>query len=215
MANLSSIVMSTCKGEAHPHDNGTLPDSADPSLMLQRLSAGFAAVKSWLETFFDPTKLPLAAYAEISMAVSTQFAQCTVALFRLSTFEAPGIPWDRRRVQQELDLAQAAKSWAKMWDGVPAAAGLDLAGYNNNPWAFTVRAMNAIAYWWEASIWPKIDAETSVTRPPDFRTADTGTSGMGFMPFPTGDFEAMDFTDDSWMREVMSAPYAFWDQNPG
>jgi hypothetical protein len=55
-------------------------------------------------------------------------AHCLVALFRLSTFESPDVPWDRQLVRQELDLGAMAQCMADRWGAVPEAAGLDISG---------------------------------------------------------------------------------------
>ena len=60
------------------------------------------------------------------MAILTQMAHCLVALYRLSTFESPDIPWDRQRVRQELDLGDIIKLIADRWEQVPAAAGIEM-----------------------------------------------------------------------------------------
>lgn len=88
------------------------------------------------------------------MAILTQMAHCLGALFSLSTFESPDVPWDRQRVRQELDLGEMVKLMLGRWKGVPAAPGLDTGGMGEKGedlWTLTKRSMG-IGNWWETKV---------------------------------------------------------------
>lgn len=145
------------------------------------------------------------------MEIFAQMSHCIVALFRISTFEAPGVPWDRQRVREELDLAEVLKIWTQRWEAVPAAAGLDTSDMTNKDddiWASTMTRLVAIRSWWEMKLQGMIAADSERDRRigmGENGSADGfGTSGQQ-QQMEALDFGAlnMDFMDDAWMRDIL------------
>lgn len=123
------ILNATLTIHEHSLGNTSKPTSSDPAAQLQRIEnlwTCLTAVQSWFNTFFCPESFPLSSYTHFSMATLTQMGHCLVGLFRLSTFEAPDIPWDRRRVRQEMDLGDIIKHIVESWEQLPIVAGIEI-----------------------------------------------------------------------------------------
>ena len=134
-----------------------------------------------------------------------------VALFRLSTFESPEVPWDRQVVLRELNFGEVMRTWAKRWEKVAELAGLDIdpADQNENPWHNTGKALMVIINWWEVMIAPKLVVDTYKTQthgivadPPD-----DIIRGPEHPPVEPIDFSAMnlDGLDDIWTRDILES----------
>jgi hypothetical protein len=139
-----------------------------------------------------------------------------VALFRLSTFETPGIPWDRQRVIAELNFGELIRTWAERWEGVPNAAGLDINKEGENeesPWCYTRKLLLVILNWWEVKIAPKIAADTrkSGGQGTEENTAMDTTKTPGQQPMEM-DFAVanLDLLDDVWMKDILGGGYEFF-----
>lgn len=153
------------------------------------------------------------------MAVFTQAAHCMVALFRLTTFEAPGIPWDRQKVVREFDFGQLMKTWMDRWEGIPAAAGLDTdmsSETEDGPWVHTRKLLQGIVNWFEAKIKPMLEKETRMAQGEDQPLANGAPSMNGFeateQQMEGIDFASvnLDFLDDEWTRHVLGSGYEFF-----
>jgi hypothetical protein len=203
----------------HEHSLNTVRSRnalADPLPNLRRvesLSACLVAVKSWFQTFFSLETVPLSCYPCISMALFTGMAHCLVALFRLSTFEAPGIPWDRQQVKEELDFREVLKLWSDRWEKVPAAAGLEVLmtdGAEDNMWFYTREKLSALTHWF--------DSKTAAMAAEAERQHGQGLES-GILNGPTNparhptdiDFGMLTFDpfDDAWMRDMISGGFDF------
>ena len=195
-------------------------DAFNPTAIVQRtenLWTCLTATRSFFNLIFSLNSFPVSCYPQMSMAIFSQLAHCMVALFRLSTFECPGVQWDRQRVRQELDLREILRLWQERWQMVPAAAGLDAdltSDKDEGPWVYTHRTLLVIGKWWEARVACMIAAE---------RQSDAGQgvegngTAEGFGMPQQHQIEAMDFTamnldgwDDTWMRDMLGGGYDYF-----
>ncbi|KAF2103661.1 hypothetical protein NA57DRAFT_50533 [Rhizodiscina lignyota] len=203
------------------HEHSLIPSkqtSLDPGATtdrIQNLHSCFSAVKTWFTVFFTLDEFPLSCYPYISMITHSQAAHCMVALFRLTTFESPGIPWDRQRVRREFDFGQVIRTWLERWEGAPAAAGLDASVWSNvdgPPWAATRKYLSAIINWWEAKIAPRLVTEVNGMRVQDDTASIVRTmytDGSQLEPVEHAD-QNLEFLDDEWMRDVLGPGYDFF-----
>jgi hypothetical protein len=212
----------------HEHSLSATPKSAssDPAAQLQRiesLGSCLTTVKSWFNTFFCLDTFPLSCYPHVSMAYFTQMAHCLVALYRLSTFESPDIPWDRQRVRQELDLGDIFKLMADRWEQVPPAAGIEMgfrrAGergddqWSGDPWSHTRKRVLGIGNWWEAKVatMAAADAERESGPGAEENRAVNRFGAPGQQQMEALEFGAMnmDTLDDIWIRDLLGGGYEF------
>lgn len=195
-------------------------DSLDPTAQLQRIEYLWIClntVKAWFNTFWDLGLFPLSAYPHMSMVMFTQAAHCMVALFRLTTFEAPGVHWDRQKVLKDFDFGQLMKTWMDRWEGIPAAAGLDVdisSETEESPWVHTRKMIMGIVNWWEAKIKPMLEKDARMAPEVDqhLSNGNEGLNGFDTDQQMEGiDFPAvnLDFLDDEWMRHALGSGYEF------
>jgi hypothetical protein len=171
----------------------------------------FAATKSWHAIFFNEDIFPLSSFPHVSMAIHIQTGHVMVALFRLTTFESPGVDWNRHRVLEELHFGEFTKTWVRKWEGVPAAAGLETTmacGSDDGPWCCTAKAVTAISQWWDAKVAPKLAAEAGSQNSQGNGSANTISIPDQQQAEPLG-FGMMDvdFTDDAWMRDFLGGGF--------
>jgi hypothetical protein len=161
------------------------------------------------------------------MAFMAQMAHFLVALYRLSTFECPGVSWDRQLVRQEVDLGVMINLLTEKWGQVPAAAGIDTTGPGvHNIWMLTNRMLGKIAHWWEmkvvapaAAAAAAADAESrlggqNLTIGHENSGGNEGLHGFGAqgqLPMQDIDFGAtnMDLLDDVWMRDLLAGDFPY------
>ncbi|KFY36890.1 hypothetical protein V494_04944 [Pseudogymnoascus sp. VKM F-4513 (FW-928)] len=215
----------------HEHCLGTCsskPSPPDPSKTLQlskSLWTCLEATKSWFALFVSADILPLSSYAEMPMALMAQMAHFIVALYRLSTFECPGVSWDRQLVRQEVDLGVMINVLTEKWGNVPAAAGLDTSGPGvYNIWLLTNRMLGKVASWWEMKVVAPAAAAAAAAADAESRQNLTmghdnsggndglqGFSAQGQIPMQDIDFGAanMDLLDDVWMRDLLAGDFPY------
>jgi hypothetical protein len=154
------------------------------------------------------------------MPIFNQLAHCLIVLFRLSTFESPGVHWDRKRVRQELDLGETVKLMASRWEEVATAAGLnegrmeDILGLahdpDHGPWAYTRKKLLVVAHFWEMKLASIIQSEDG--RPTTADNSHFGFVGSDQQQIEQMDFSNMDFLNDIWMGDYsgfeLSGSYA-------
>ncbi|TAQ89078.1 hypothetical protein B7494_g2583 [Chlorociboria aeruginascens] len=167
-----------------------------PTHQLQRIAnlwTCFNSVKSSFDILLNTESMPAASFAHQSMLVLTHTSHCIAGLFRLSTFESPGILWDRREIRQQLNLGDLVQTLAEKWAQIPAAIGIERgplemlphgvdqwnSPYNGDPWAYTLKKFHGIRVWWEGKLAAMQAAE-----------AENETSLTTEM-----------FGDDAWMRD--------------
>ncbi|OBT70315.1 hypothetical protein VE03_00317 [Pseudogymnoascus sp. 23342-1-I1] len=217
----------------HEHCLGTCsskPGPPDPSKTLQLAKSLWIcldATKSWFTLFVSADILPLSSYAEMPMALMAQMAHFLVALYRLSTFERPGVSWDRQLVRQEVDLGVMISLLTEKWGGVPAAAGIDTSGPGiHNIWMLTNRMLGKIASWWEMKVVAPAAAAAAAAADAERRCGQDLTIGhentggneglqgfgaQGQLPMQDIDFGAtnMDLWDDVWMRDLLAGDFPY------
>lgn len=206
----------------HEHSLSATPKSTspDPTIQLQRIESLWNclnAVKSWFETFFCLEKSFALSYVHYSMAMVTQMGHNLMALFRLSTLEAPDIAWDCQRLRRELDLGEIVKRIIDSWEQVPQAVGIDMksiresqsgdAQARNRPCYYAIRVLYVVRSCWETKVaaMAAADAEHNGASGVgnDGIMNEFGTSGL--QQADTWDFGAMnmDMLDDAWMRDIL------------
>ncbi|OBT72654.1 hypothetical protein VF21_08578 [Pseudogymnoascus sp. 05NY08] len=217
----------------HEHCLGTCSTKAsppDPSKTLQLAKSLWIcldATKSWFALFVSAEIVPLSSYAEMPMALMAQMAHFLVALYRLSTFECPGVSWDRQLVREEVDLGVMINLLTEKWGRVPAAAGIDTTGPGlHNIWMLTNRMLGKIAHWWEmkvvapaAAATAAADAENrlggqNLTIGHENSGGNEGIHGFGAqgqLPMQDIDFGTtnMDLLDDVWMRDLLAGDFPY------
>ncbi|KFY10185.1 hypothetical protein V491_07780 [Pseudogymnoascus sp. VKM F-3775] len=215
--------LGTCSAKTVP------PDPSKTLQLAKSLWTCLEATKSWFTLFVSADILPLSSYAEMPMALMSQMAHFIVALYRLSTFECPGVSWDRQLVREEVDLGVMISILTEKWGGVPAAAGLDTSGPGvHNVWMLTNRMLGKVASWWEmkvvapaaaAAAAAAADAEnrlggqdlTTVHGNAGGNEGLNGFGAQGQLPMQDIDFGAtnMDLWDDIWMRDLLAGDFPY------
>lgn len=149
------------------------------------------------------------------MAILTQMGHFLVALFRLSTFEAPDIPWDRQRVRHEIDLGDTIKHIVESWEQVPEVAGMDATprlGERGDgqlwegSWVHAMKGLLLVKSCWEAKVaaMTATDAERGGGLGPEDDGAANGLGIPGLQQMDDLEFGAMnlDMLDDTWVRDM-------------
>lgn len=215
--------LGTCSAKTVP------PDPSKTLQLAKSLWTCLEATKSWFTLFVSADILPLSSYAEMPMSLMSQMAHFIVALYRLSTFESPGVSWDRQLVREEVDLGVMISILTEKWGGVPAAAGLDTSGPGvHNVWMLTNRMLGKVASWWEMKVVaPAAAAAASAAADAESRlggqdlTIGHGNAGgnealhgfgaQGQLPMQDIDFGAtnIDLLDDIWMRDLLAGDFPY------
>lgn len=172
-----------------------LSKTLDPAFdRLESLWAALQAVKNWFNLFLS---IPPARYVGVPMGVCAQFAHFLVALSRLSTFEHPH--WDLKLVKETCSLSIILDRVIDKFARVQADANL---GYNSQEdsdfFSSNVRRITAIKQWWDA----KLAAEQSATTEPLATTDEPSNVSTATDPMLAG--PPIDFSDDMWLKEILS-----------
>lgn len=154
---------------------------------LDYLYASLDAIKNWFNVFLA---LKPAEYFGASMAVYTQLAHCTIALYRLSTFENPD--WDLGFVRQTSNLSLILDQVVRKMTLVKGAMGLDVRTLEDKDiFSVNSRTMNGLKTWWDS----KLAAENTLEPAQRDET-------MGEVP--------IDFLDDAWLQDLFgTGQYGF------
>jgi hypothetical protein len=152
--------------------------SADSNQRLKSLYACLNAASSWVLIFLT---IQPAHYVGLPTTTFAQFVHLFVSIYRLATFEDPS--WDRRLVQETLDVSMFLETTERNFLLVKEAAGLDRDGSGDVD-IFSVFAARVRVFqmWWAAT---NVDAAG-------------GASGREEM----ADLN-MEFLDDEWLRDVV------------
>lgn len=162
---------------------------------LEFLWAALQAVKRWFDLFLCVSP---ANYVGVSMNVFAQFAHCLVALSRLSSFEHPH--WDVKLARETCSFSTILDQVIDRFANVKAAANLD-GGIRDDVDIFSsnARRITAIKTWWNAKL---ATEQANSTEPVATAAADPGDDTAVTDPMLTG--PPIDFSDDSWLRDIMS-----------
>lgn len=204
--------LGTCSAKTAP------PDPSKTLQLAKSLWTCLDATKSWFALFVSADILPLSSYAEMPMAFMAQMAHFIVALYRLSTFECPGVSWDRQLVRQEIDLGVMINVLTEKWGRVPAAAGLDTSGPGvHNIWRLTNRMLKKVGSWWEikvvapaAAAAAAADAESGCGQDLTMGHGNSGgDEGLQGFDIDFGATNNMDLLDDVWMRDLLAGDFPY------
>ncbi len=155
---------------------------------LDSLWASLQATKNWFDLFLQT---PPADYVAITFALYSQFAHCIVALSRLSTYEHPD--WDIKLARESCNLSSILDEITDRFLRVKVEAGLDA----NHPvdtdiFSSNARRLGAIKQWWDTKLAAEqlADAENQLE---ESTTHDPMLSGP-----------PIDFSDDGWLRDILT-----------
>ena len=172
-----------------------LSKALDPGFQrLESLWAALQAIKSWYELFF---RFSPATYVGVSMGVYAQFAHCLVALSRLSSFEHPD--WDLKLARETCNLSTILDQIIDRFARVKVEANLDCSNREDiDVFSSNSRRVTAIKQWWNA----KLAAEQSTSTETAASASDQVDENIAADPMLTG--PPIDFSDDSWLRDILS-----------
>lgn len=178
------------------------------------------SVKVWFNTFLSLEHFPLSSYSYISVSIVSQMAHCFVALYRLNTFQTPGIRWDRRRVREELDFGDIIKLIADRWEQSHPSICIESRPVSGSDHCSpTQNRLLGIGHWWDAQVaamtaadlaGPSVSMGTEVSD-----GAAAVNSGFGASMGQTRlEGINMDMWDDTWIKDLFAGGNEFnWDSN--
>jgi len=151
-----------------------------------------------------------------STAILTQTCHCLIALFRLSIFEAPDIPWDCQRVRQEIDLGDVVKIIVARLEQVPQVAGIEMSpqlvgesGELEGTWFYAMKGLLMVKGCWEAKVAAITAADVGrEDESPSEDNMHLNVNENGVVEpqqIDALDFGAMniDMLDDTWIRDIL------------
>ena len=155
---------------------------------LDSLWASLQATKNWFDLFLQ---IPPAEYVAIPFALYSQFAHCIVALSRLSTYEHPD--WNFKLARNSCSMSSILDDIIDRFLRVKSEARLE----PNNPvdtdiFSSNARRLGAIKQWWET----KLAAEELASAENQLEESTTHDPMLSGPP--------IDFSDDGWLRDLMS-----------
>ena len=152
--------------------------SADSNQRLKSLYACLNAASSWVLIFLT---IPPAQYVGLPTTTFAQFVHLFVSIYHLATFEDPS--WDRRLVQETVDVAMFLETTERNLLQVKEAAGLDRDGSDDVD-IFSVFAARVRVFkmWWAAT---------------NFDAAAGTLEGEEMVDLN------MEFLDDEWLRDML------------
>jgi hypothetical protein len=113
--------------------------------------------------------------------VFAQFFHLFVSIYRLATFEDPS--WDRRLVQETIDVSMLLETMERNLLLVKDAAGLDKDGSQNiNIFSVFANRVRVFKMWWAAT---NVDTATGILEGEEMVDVN------------------MEFPDDEWWRDVL------------
>ncbi|KAL5348077.1 hypothetical protein ACLOAV_006557 [Pseudogymnoascus australis] len=187
------------------------PPFPDPAALIQRLEslwATFTAVKSWFGVFLSLDAFPLTRYPHLSIATLTQLGHCLAALYRLTSFESPGVSWCGGRVRAELDIGDVTRLLAERWDTVSRVDG---GGEGLDPWPHATKRALGIGSWWEgkvARLGPRdTDGGSSSGEKVSEAVGSTGVPEQQQIELLGFDAVDIDILDDPWMMDLLGGGY--------
>lgn len=145
----------------------------------------------WFELFL--TLSPMT-FLGLPMSVNSQLAHCLVALSRLSSFNHP--EWDLKLVRQTVNFSDIIEKVADKFTQSKIALNLNPTN-QEEPHSFfeAIRRLHSIKDWWKA----KLAAEESSGQ--EKAAVDQMFAGV-----------PMDFSDDAWLRDMLSLDNFQFDQ---
>ena len=197
------------------HEQWLLPSPItsilDQTQSMEGLWACFSAVKSFFEFMFFLDTFPLSTYVFLSIGVYSQLGHCLVALFRLSTFESPHIPWDCQRIVTELDLGDIASKWVDVYNAAPIAAGIDNTGAEacQSQWDYgKMIVLTTVLKCLDSKVRPSIMGSSNPSTEHDASQRETMAGLFNSCVIDFGDMD-FGFEDEEWLKEIMSSDFDF------
>jgi hypothetical protein len=152
--------------------------SADSNQRVKSLYACLNAANSWAIIFVT---IPPAQFVGLPATVFAQFFHLFVSIYRLATFEDPS--WDRRLVQETIDVSMLLETMERNLLLVKDAAGLDKDGSQNiNIFSVFANRVRVFKMWWAAT---NVDTATGILEGEEMVDVN------------------MEFPDDEWWRDVL------------
>ncbi|KAH6667913.1 hypothetical protein B0J14DRAFT_489034 [Halenospora varia] len=169
---------------------------------IEALYTCLYSVKSWLDLFLatplsEYTGCPAHSHMGLSMAIFSQLAHCITATYRLSTYEHPS--WDKVAARNTVSLSNVVDQISAKCSQIKDAEGLNDALPEDDAFARSLIKLGGIKSWWNS----KVAAETS-----EGEVFCQAGSGGGVADEQV--FAGFEFTDGSWLKDIMSD----WDFQP-
>ncbi|KAH8665073.1 hypothetical protein BGZ60DRAFT_529418 [Tricladium varicosporioides] len=169
---------------------------------IEALYTCLYSVKSWLDLFFatplsEYAGCPVHSHMGLSMAIFSQLTHCITVTYRLSTYEHPS--WDKIGARDTVSLSNVVDQISAKFSQIKDAEGLNDAFPEDDAFARAIIKLGGIKSWWVS----KLAAETS----------EGGLfcqAGAGAGVADEQVFAGFEFTDGSWLRDIMSD----WDFQP-
>jgi hypothetical protein len=151
----------------------------------------------------------------------TQMAHCLVALFRLSTFESPGILWDRERVRQEMDFGDIVQLIVDRWDELPEANGIEMGPervevtedgqMSEQSWFHAMKKLLVVRNLWDVKVaaMTAVSAQGASGLGQQYNSTLNGGGELGMHQMDNLEFYGMnvDMLDDNWIRDMLGGGY--------
>jgi hypothetical protein len=175
----------------------------------ENLYSCLVATKAWYDTFLSLDKLPLSSYPQLPLATFAQCLHCMTVLYRLSTFEAQGVHWDRQMVLNEINLGDTMDVWCKRLEAVPLIGDPSKSDTTLTPSMHFSKTIAVIVKWWKMKVEPGLrgNISQSDTTVADEHVEANGSNSLdglfsqSFMNFPFGN---NDVYDEIWMRDLFA-----------
>jgi len=149
-------------------------------------------------------------------------AHCVVALFRLSTFESPGVTWDREIIRQDMDLGDVLQLIVDRWDKIPQANGIEMppgrveatgdGQMSEQSWFHAMKKLLVVRTFWEAKVAAMTAMNSQLANGVGQQYHSTDNDGeLGMQQMDNLDFGGMnvDMLDDNWIRDMLGGGYDF------
>jgi hypothetical protein len=132
-----------------------------------------------------------------------------IVLYRLSTFEAQGVHWDRQMVLNEINLGDTMDAWGKRLEAVPLIGDSSKSDTMLSPSMQFSKTVALIVKWWRMKIEPRIrgDVSQSDTTVADEHVEVSGSdspNGLFIQPFMNFPFGSNNVYDEFWMRDLFA-----------
>jgi hypothetical protein len=142
---------------------------------------------------------------------------CLVALFCLSTFESPDVPWDRQRVRQEMNFGDMVQLIVDRWEQAPQANGIEMSPatveftddgvFSEQSWFHAMKRILVVKNLWEAKVatMTAADAERAGGLIPEHGGGMNGLGAADMQQMDAMEFGGMniDLLDDTWVKDML------------
>ncbi|KAH8756431.1 hypothetical protein F5882DRAFT_385163 [Hyaloscypha sp. PMI_1271] len=158
-----------------------------------------------------------------SMIPLTQMGHFLFALFRLSIFESPDVPWDRRRVRQEMNFGDIVQLVVDRWEQVTEANRIEIVpemakvtkdgAWSEPSWFHAMKRVLVLQGLWEAKVaaMTAADVDRAGGLKPQESEGINELGGPGMQQMDGMEFGGMnvDLLDDDWIQDMLGGGYDF------